>query len=745
MTPRAFRRVAALFALASGVSTIVSAATKHPRHAGFLGVEWAASAVIGGRYGLLVCGVALIVLTRGLLHGKRTAQRLALLAALGAAAGHHFRGLDVVALAVIAGLVLVLSLGRHAFRAASDPARARYGWWILVAGETTILIYGVTGLYLLDNEFRRSSTVVDSITAGVRLLFLLPVSTVAPATRHGAFFIDSVRAGSFAVVMAGVIGLVATVVARAEPASGDRRTIEELLDRWATIALAWFFLSDDKNWWFAPDRSAVLAYKVVGSTAVVLGEPVGSPASCRAATSSFLEFCDGNGWTVGFHQVTEEGRAALAECGLRSLKIGESAVVPVTGFDLAGHERKPLRSALRRLERTGYRVVEIAHPIDAATMAALRAVSDAWLSSGGHRERTFTLGRFDPAYLQATTVLALVDSDGGIVAFVNMLPSYRSTAGNFDLMRRLPDAPNGSMDALFAAMIERCRAQGLLGLDLGLAPLANVEENSIAGRTLRAVYERGGSAFNFEGLRAYKQKWDPVWEARYLCYETEADLPKLAAAITRAGELPDQRSPLARMRGFAGRFPVASAITSIVVYVMAATNWDNDLHSQLIRHFGFGWHDLVHLQFWRLVTSPFVQDRPGFVWGNLLLLVPALFLAEHRLRSKSTALIFGLGDGLSTFAVLVIGRLAGALGSQVALRAALQRDGGSSSAGWALIAGCVASLPAGRTRTVTMAGLAGLLGLFAVVSRGEADVEHLVAAMCGAGIVALIARTTGDR
>ena len=84
--------------------------------------------------------------------------------------------------------------------------------------------------------------------------------------------------------MAGVIGLVATVVARSQPAINDRRTVEELLDRWATIALAWFFLSDDKNWWFAADRSAVLAYKVVGSTAVVLGEPVGSPEGCRAAT-----------------------------------------------------------------------------------------------------------------------------------------------------------------------------------------------------------------------------------------------------------------------------------------------------------------------------------------------------------------------------------------------------------------------------------------------------------------------------
>lgn len=740
MSDRPVRRIAALLALASGGSTIVSAAARHPQHGGFLGAEWAASAVIGGRYGLLVCGVALIVLTRGLLRGKRIARRLSLLAAIGAIVSHHFRGLDLLALATLAALIAALVVGRSAFRAQSDPARARRGWWILVAGETTVLVYGITGLYLLDSEFRRSSTFVDSLTSGVRLLFLLPASAVAPATRHGAFFLDSVRAVSFAVAVAGLIGLVSTVVARSQPAIGDRRTTEELLERWSTIALAHFFLADDKSWWFAEDRSAVLAYKVVGSTAVVLGEPIGSPDGCLAAARGFVDLCDGNGWTVGFHQVTEEGRAMLSECGLRSLKIGECAVVSVREFDLFGHERKALRSALRRLERTGFRVVEVPHPIDSSTMSELRAVSDAWLASGGHRERAFTVGRFDPQYLQSTTVLALVSSDGAIVAFVNILPPYRSQVGNFDLMRRLPDAPNGAMDALFAAMIERCKEQGLLGLDLGMAPLVNVDEGSLAGRTLRAVYQYGGSMFNFEGLRAYKEKWSPTWSARYICYETESDLPKLAAAITRAGELPDPRSLPSRIRAFARRFSIAVSVTATVLYVMIATGLDPDLHRQLIRHFGFGWHDLVHVQLWRLVTSPFVQDRPGLVWTSLVVLVPVLFVAEQRLRSRLTVVIFAVGEGLSTLIVLVVERLAGALGRPGALHAALGRDGGSTSAGWALIAGCGASLPRGRSRTAIMVGIAGLLVGRAVVSHGEADFEHLVAAACGFAIVAVSSR-----
>ena len=62
MSPRQSRRLAAVAAVVAGVSTITAAATKQRHHAGFLGVEWAANVVIGGRYGLLVCGVTLVVL-----------------------------------------------------------------------------------------------------------------------------------------------------------------------------------------------------------------------------------------------------------------------------------------------------------------------------------------------------------------------------------------------------------------------------------------------------------------------------------------------------------------------------------------------------------------------------------------------------------------------------------------------------------------------------------------------------------
>ena len=50
----------------------------------------------------------------------------------------------------------------------------------------------------------------------------------------------------------------------------------------------------------------------------------------------------------------------------------------------------------------------------------------------------------------------------------------------------------------------------------------------------------GGRAFNFQGLRTYKEKWKPEWQPRYLCYRSEVQLPALALAVARAGELSGQ-------------------------------------------------------------------------------------------------------------------------------------------------------------------------------------------------------------
>ena len=744
------RRVAAALTGALGVVDLALAAGRRRGHVqgGFVAARWVAQAVVGGRFLLLVAGLVLVLVARGLVHGKRNAWRLAVVVSVASLAGHHFAGADAVGVGFTLVVVAVLVATRAGFRARSDPALVRRGVQLLVAGELTTFLYGTLGLYLLDHQFRAATTLGQSAREAFRLLLLLPATTVEPVTRHGSWFIDSVRVAALGVALAAVVRLMARYVRPHAPA--ERRLVEGLLEEWATTPLAYFQLLGDKTWLVAADGRSFIGYKLVGTTAVALGEPVGAPDSCARALAEFVELCDLNGWTPALHQVGADAAGLLAAVGLKLVKIGEEAIIDVEHWNLNAPEYKQLRSALRRVERAGLEAVVLPQPIDAATMAELRHVSDAWRADGDHRERTFTLGQFDPAYLRATTVVAVRERAGGrIAAFANVLPRYRSEIGNFDLMRRVPDAPNGVIEYLFVALIDRFRAEGCTGMTLGLAPLANIGGDSLAERALRRLYEQGNTTFNFQGLHRFKDKWHPTWEPRFVAYRADTELPKIATAVLRAGELPDPARWRNRARAVGARLPFTLAVETVIVWVMAATGANHDGHRTLLRVFGVGWHDLAHLQLWRLPTAQLLQTHPGLLWSNVALCFLALPVAEWRLGTGTTIVYFCACDWISTVVVLIGTRIAAGAGSSTARTILAVRDAGPSAGAWALVLVATLSLrPATVRRTATSAALAFLVAAV-VVHHRLFDIQHLVAATVALGAASSMGRrarlTTGER
>ncbi len=68
-----------------------------------------------------------------------------------------------------------------------------------------------------------------------------------------------------------------------------------------------------------------------------------------------------------------------------------------------------------------------------------------------------------------------------------------------------------------------------------MAPLAGVEPSpvrSLWNRVGGFVYEHAELLYGFQGLRAYKQKFDPVWEPRYLACPGGFHLPRVLADIS---------------------------------------------------------------------------------------------------------------------------------------------------------------------------------------------------------------------
>jgi phosphatidylglycerol lysyltransferase len=97
-------------------------------------------------------------------------------------------------------------------------------------------------------------------------------------------------------------------------------------------------------------------------------------------------------------------------------------------------------------------------------------------------------------------------------------------------MRFAPDAPRGAMDYLFIELMRWGREQGYRWFNLGMAPLAGLEDRALAPAWHRLgsfVYRHGESFYNFDGLRRFKDKFDPVWEPRYLASPGGLRLPSV--------------------------------------------------------------------------------------------------------------------------------------------------------------------------------------------------------------------------
>ena len=86
-------------------------------------------------------------------------------------------------------------------------------------------------------------------------------------------------------------------------------------------------------------------------------------------------------------------------------------------------------------------------------------------------------------------------------------------------MRYPPDFASDMMEFLFVELIEYARKTGAEEFSLSLAPLTGIEIRKRArlwNRFGAIMFRHGRSFYNFEGLRAFKQKFQPDWRPRFV-------------------------------------------------------------------------------------------------------------------------------------------------------------------------------------------------------------------------------------
>ncbi len=305
--------------------------------------------------------------------------------------------------------------------------------------------------------------------------------------------------------------------------AGSRATADAL-DQAVTIARrqdmadANLVRMGDKKLLFAETGDAFIMYGVQGRTWIALFDPVGERKAFRELVWRFVEAAREAGCRPVFYQISPALLPSCADTGLRAFKLGELAVVDLTAFDLKGGKGANLRQTASRAARDGL-TFSVLQPGDApGVVDDLATVSDAWLAHHKTREKGFSLGAFDRDYVCSQPV-AILRRENRIVAFATIMVTDTRAEGTVDLMRFAADAPKGSMDFLFVRILEHLRDAGYKRFNLGMAPLSGMSKRSVApvwDRIGGAVFEHGERFYNFKGLRAFKAKFSPEWEPRYL-------------------------------------------------------------------------------------------------------------------------------------------------------------------------------------------------------------------------------------
>jgi phosphatidylglycerol lysyltransferase len=462
-------------------------------------------------------GLLLVVLARAVRLKLRAAYfAAAALLAVGIAAS-LLKGADFEEAAVLSVLLLLLLPAKAAFYRPSrlDRVGLPPQWALVVTGILGVAVW--LGLYAYREveyshelwwtfdlhgdaqRFLRSTLVLVIAALVVLVFFFLRRSRYAPHLPDAAEM------------------QLATALVRQSPYSNH-----------------FLALTGDKCFFWNESRSAFVTYVTTRRYWIAIDDPCGGPELLDELLWQFREAADRFGARLVFYRVRPELLPLYLDLGLSLVKLGEEAVTDLAGFGLSGKQRAPLRYVHNKLQKEGCEFRVLARDEVAAVLDELEAVSNDWLQAKHTREKGISLGFFDRDYLLRSDV-AVVTRAARIVAFANLWRPDNRRELSIDLMRYASDAPRGAMEYLTICLMLWAQEQGYQGFNLGMAPLSGLEQRALAPlwhKVGNSVFRYGNEFYNFQGLRAYKDKFDPQWSPRYLAVPSTLDVPAVLLQVS---------------------------------------------------------------------------------------------------------------------------------------------------------------------------------------------------------------------
>jgi phosphatidylglycerol lysyltransferase len=471
--------------------------------------------------------------------------------------GSHFLG------SLAGAALLVLSRGLQ--------RRLDSAWWLsvglLVVGIAASLLKGldyeeailltfilISLIFCRKSFYRKGSLIHEPFTAGwIAAVSLAVVCSVwlglfahkhveysSPSWWTFEFYSDAPRflratVGAASLLLLFALGklLSAEKPRPAEPSADEMAAALSIIHK-SSRTSAHLALLGDKSFRFNKAHTAFVMYAVHDRAWVALGDPVGPEAEAAELVWQFRELVDQyEGWPI-FYQVAEETLSVYLDQGMTLLKIGDEGRVSLKSFALERIPGADVREAHRQCQQAGYQFAIVPAAEVPPLLPRFREISTAWLGAKQTHESGFSLAFFEESYLLRFPA-AVVRRDGEIVAFANLWCAANHAELAIDLLRYMAAVPEEILAYVFIEVMLWGKQQGYQWFNLGMAPLSGGEERPLAplwNRTVNLDYRHGDHFSSFEALREFKEKFSPVWSARYLASPGGLALPRILTAVT---------------------------------------------------------------------------------------------------------------------------------------------------------------------------------------------------------------------
>jgi len=536
--PPFLSRVIALLGIVTLVSALTPALHERFRAVGELLPPFAPAVA---RAGAAAAGLMLVFLARGLRRHKHRAWLAATGLSLVAAVLHLAKGLDVEEGLFAAVVLLLLVAGREHFDARPAPRSVRAVLGTLVASVALAATLGWVLLTVMDKHQAPATTAADRAAEALFGLVGLQ-GPVVFTTNHAA----QVATVILLVLGLAALGPVIAVVLR--PAGGptalssdDEERLRRLLAEHGDVdSLGYFALRRDRSVIFSPSGKAAVGYRVVGGVSLAGGDPVGDPEAWPGAIEAWLDEARRFGWIPAVLGAGERAARTYHRAGLDVLEIGDEAVIDTAAFTLKGRGMRPVRQAVNRVARGGYRIwCDRLSDLTPQELGAVRQAAKAWRVGDTERGFSMALGRLGDPTDGDCLVVRATDAAGELRGVLHFVP-WGVDGLSLDLMRRAPDSENGTVEAMVSGLAAAAERLGVRRISLNFAVFRSALERGEqlgAGplaKAWRAVLMLASRWWQIEALYRANVKYEPTWAPRYLCLPRPADLVAVVIAVLRA-------------------------------------------------------------------------------------------------------------------------------------------------------------------------------------------------------------------